>query len=388
MRHLWVGVGLGLAALGAALPAAADVVARFDSASGPTLATAAPGTSFTVNVGSLTADRLLLIYDDGVSATAAPAASAGTISIVGDPNGHKLRVLIANPSLTPNFGTNATNSNPTLRVFEGLRDFGGISFPTSAQTGDALRDASTVAVAVNGDITGDIRAGRIFRVQALGRPDPATGQLLGGSIGYLDATRDERVPIAATGPDSGPSLGQPAINVVTAARGIRGRIEAEKQPVYVTGPLGDAPDPLQSGSVGRVVVAPLNDFGLQGEVVASGFIGSVFSTGPIGRGSEEATIRAGAGINEVRTIDESSSTVLVRDVRATIESGVNYRGQYAAAPSATRLSLACWIDAGAHERTSGMLSLPPLMPGWSSMKVSSSKAMCGGASGAAAFSRR
>ncbi|MBY0263412.1 MAG: hypothetical protein K2Q20_13775 [Phycisphaerales bacterium] len=287
---------------------AQDIVVKVNGAVVQTISTDNP--DILVPLGHRTVDTLVQVYAD----EATPTRRVNSLTLSGSSAGAAIRVLVANRSVS------AFPLQADLLLSSGLRDLGGISFPPDPVTGDqSLRDASLLAVAVNGDITGDITAGRIFRVQASGRTE--NGVALGGRIWNTAPNVNREVNITATAPDAGPSLGQLAINVITAANGIRGRIEAAKQPGYI----GDVLDPAQYGSIGRVVVTPLNAEGLQADVLASGYIGSIFSTGPIGDGFTTPRIWAGERIEEIRAIDESGPVPAVLDVKADIQTGRNLR---------------------------------------------------------------
>ena len=132
-----------------------------------------PNAGGVINVGTLAEDKELHIYDSvGIN------DSLGPIVIQGSSVGGTLRVKIVNQS-----DTLAFSGLPTVFIQEGLRNFAGIRFEHPTDPSDtSLRDNSRVAVAVQGDITGDIEAGEIWRIDALQSADGAFGGTISGNI--------------------------------------------------------------------------------------------------------------------------------------------------------------------------------------------------------------
>lgn len=111
-----------------------------------------------ISVGTLSTDTVLHVFDSD----SALANDCPHLTIGGDPNGHSLMVQVVS-SLTNGTTTDNVflNQQPTVRLDAGVRNFGGVSFAS-----DALRDHAVVAVSVQGDITGNIDAAQVWRIEA------------------------------------------------------------------------------------------------------------------------------------------------------------------------------------------------------------------------------
>ena len=165
-----------------------------------------PGTSaIIVTVGTVTGLLTVTIYDvDTLSG--APTRNIPHVTISGSvgTGSPVLEVVLAD-------GDTAFPGAPNSVMFEGAIDFAGLSFSSTG-----LRDITRVAVAVAGDITGNIEAGAIRRIQAQGRG--SGGSYAGGKIAGN---------ITATAPDfSGVTGGFRAIGLIWAGDEISGTIAA------------------------------------------------------------------------------------------------------------------------------------------------------------------
>ncbi|MBX3408146.1 MAG: hypothetical protein KF869_15445, partial [Phycisphaeraceae bacterium] len=105
-------------------------------------------------------DEDSLTANGGVATSSIGAVSiSGTVGTSGTP---LIEVLVAGGS-----GFFIFPASPQDQMNTGCLDFAGLSFSSTA-----LRDISRVAVAAYGDITGNIEAGAIRRIQAQGRVRP------------------------------------------------------------------------------------------------------------------------------------------------------------------------------------------------------------------------
>lgn len=247
----------------------------------------ASGASIPVTINSaITGTVQVKIYDvnsldvnGGVpSNSIGPVTISGTVGTSGAP---LLEVLIAD-------GDTGFPITPTELMTVGAIDFGSLSFSSTA-----LRDIARVAVAVGGDITGNIDAGAIRRIQALGRivsgPTYTGGKITGN--------------ITATSPDFSTVAGGfgfssfRAMGVVWAGDEISGTITATSNDATFPGGLtwllvGNENNPSIDGLLGDVRI----DYGT---------IEKVHTAGPIGSVSLTPKIWAGRSIYEVRVLDAS-----------------------------------------------------------------------------------
>ncbi len=152
-------------------------------------------------------------------------------------------------------------NNDYIQSAVGAFDSDGISVAAfTTDEGDYdLRALTRVAVAVAGDITGDIEAGSIVRVQALGLTQP-NGSVIGGSI-----SGNIRSYFATFGTSGAEFNG---VGTVAAGNTISGDIEVFNEMTN-----------FPQGGIDRVVIGPaLTAGGLQGSVIAhSGTIGSIYT---------------------------------------------------------------------------------------------------------------
>ena len=155
------------------------------------------------------------VFDDAN----ADESIVGQLVIVGDTaNDGNLDLQVASSAVV-----NAFAAATDVPIAVGLRDFGGLTFSTTA-----LRNATRVSISIAGDVTGDITVGGIYRVDADTGPTGATG---GRILGNLTATTR----------DNGFVANIPAVGYVRAAKLLQGNLTA----------TGDAAD---VGSIGTIVV--------------------------------------------------------------------------------------------------------------------------------------
>lgn len=245
-----------------------------------------------------------------------PDDSVGSITINGTIGSGEVRLFIGS----------GVSDNPTATypadeqdlLLEGLRNLGTTNNPAIIFGSSDLAARSRVAIAVNGDVLGNITAGRITRVQALGRT--VSGTLLGGTIsGHISSTlRDE----ATTWQTPNAPL---AIGVITAAKSISGDITAQTPAEF------NATDPYSNtASIDSIIIGPFaadnaTGISLTGDISApAGKIQSILTAGPIQQHpsrTRRPRFTAGNGIWELATVP--TSTGLARDVDFAVDLTAN-----------------------------------------------------------------
>jgi hypothetical protein len=208
---------------------------------------------------------------------------------------------------------------PTLAGIGGLEVLPPLNEPANF----SLRRNTTASINVSGDITGDVVAGQLYRVDAL-----RTEAGVGGTIsGNLRAVRGDGTVLGLDG------LIAPAIGFVRAGWSITGDIIAEGESDGSGASLFTPNVRATWGSVGSVIVGPaLASPGIRGDILAEyGLINEVVTSGQIGSGrqaSERTKIRAGLRIGRIATRDLATSepnspqSVLDRDVFADVSPSV------------------------------------------------------------------
>jgi len=239
MKRAWSVMAAAIAAghgIGASECGAQTIEARLNG-SAVTVTTASNG-DIEIDVGSFPSSSVLHIFDSGTS-SGVPTLSAGLISIAGTPPSvqpGELRVLIASAGAS-------WPIDSTTPLDEGLINLGNLSTGGIQFGSTALRDTSIVAVAVSGNIAGDIDVGRVFRIQANG----VTGS--GGSItgGEISSNITAHAPDIDLNSNGVFSLGELSINFIAAGDLFSGSIIA-----------GDDSSPATDTgySIGRVSVGP------------------------------------------------------------------------------------------------------------------------------------
>ncbi len=289
------------------------------------------GETDVIAVGTLAGETLLEIFDDSGGVT---ASRVNRLVVRGAAvTGGSLKVQVAKAIAGDVFAF----LNPGRFFAVGLRNFGGIRFENPANANDtSLRDRAVVAVAVAGNITGDIDAAQVFRIDALAYED-AQEVLQGGRIFGNITARGLNNSVLANESDA-PEGQVPAIAYVRAGREISGTITATGTNAF------NAQSRANYANIARVIVGPTDSAaGLQGDVRAEkGAIGSVFSSGPIGAVATGTTaartpkIWAGDGIVEVLVVAEDQFGTLTfppRLLRADIRAD---RSAYALAGATFR----------------------------------------------------
>lgn len=271
-----------------------------------------PYTDVPINVGDVgLSGATLHVYDiNGTSANIGKIIIQGRIIEAGG----SVRVVVAYEELTSTSGPGfeAAFTNPVDPVDPGLRNLGGIDFvpPTLFPTDTSLRDNAAVSVNVVGDITGDVVAGTLFRIDA--RRDLVAG--FGGEItGDLRATRGDAQISGAN---------SPAIGFVRAGWKVEGDIVAQGEPSGFN--LYDA---ATWGSIGSVIVGPSESAtGLTGSILAeNGAIDEIRSSGPIGTSNTiRSQIKAGLRIGRIATRASGTDfdSLLEKNVYADVDASV------------------------------------------------------------------
>lgn len=265
----------------------ADVVAKVNGGS----PISAVSGVLTVNVGTVNGTTLIHVYDDDL-VSGLPDESVDSIEIVGIVGTNaKIHLLIAE-----NTQTTFPAPNDTLELLgEGILNLGDatsgglISFSDGTDPSDALRDITEVAISVLGNIHADIDVGRVYRIQAA-----STGTGKGLITGDVTANADDDLDLLPS--PANPSvreLGEYAINVITAARGIEGKVQSK------------------TGAIARVQVTGVTTgvVGIANDIISAKDIASVFSAGPISATGSPIKIYAAGNIEQIRTIDSSGDLV-------------------------------------------------------------------------------
>ncbi len=277
--------------------AAADVVAVLGSGTSPVLDSASDGDPLDIDLGTFAEDVVVRIFDEDTDGSTAPSLSVGQITVSGTPsNGARAYILVANSVVT------GWPSLANLAVAPGVVNLGtssgGLVFGSTA-----LRDASIVAIAATGDLTGAIDCGKVFRIQS------------GGTI----ASSITAYGLNDTG--SNPALGQFAVNVVTAADGITGDITAAGDGSF------DPADASTWASISRIIVGPqAGATGIRGNIKAEkGEIYTIFTTGPIGTETIVPEIWCADRLIEIRAVSELNETApLALTFNADIRAGRDF----------------------------------------------------------------
>jgi hypothetical protein len=235
------------------------------------------GTDFTIDLSNWTwqADNWVIhVFDCDSAAT--PTHHIGRITLAGNPtNVGNLAVLVAG-------ATASWTDLPVSSLDSGCIDFGGLGV---AETG--LRARTRASIAIAGDVTRvsgvngpdpDIHVNQIVRLQVEGRT--VNGDTLGGSI-------DGQVIADGSGTLFGSTSN--AIAQLRAWRAIRGTVRAADKNIFAVRITGD-----------HTAASPPE--GISGDILAdNGLIGTVYTTGPIGRTEgERLKITAGKGIRRIR----------------------------------------------------------------------------------------
>jgi hypothetical protein len=164
--------------------------------------TALPANNTIVLTDPVSTDTLIHIYDS----SGMDDSITGQLVIKGEGGGGLLKVQVASQGEGDVF---LFPQQPTREIVFGLRNFGGLRFEHPTDPNDtSLRDNSIVAVAVQGDITGDIEAGQVWRIDALQSQNGTFGGTISGNI------------------KSHQSPGGSGIRVVRAGRELSGNVEA------------------------------------------------------------------------------------------------------------------------------------------------------------------
>lgn len=211
--------------------------------------------------------------------------SVGAVTVRGQLNGGGLiQVYVADPTIDP-FA--AFPSRARDFVDPGARNFGGIQFlgPVNNPSNTSLRQAARVSINIVGDVTGDITAGQIHRVDVLRSGDNTFGGTISGNI--TATARD----YATTG-----TFASIAVNYVRAGWSISGDIKADPVGTY------NLNDTNTWGTVNVVTVGPSTSaLGIQGDIIAEeGEINRVYTTGNIGvSAAARSQFRAATAVREI-----------------------------------------------------------------------------------------
>ncbi len=293
-----------------------------------TVATTAPFTPIDIDLPVLSSSVDLHIFD---VLTNDVADSVGLVTVrASTDNDSSVRVLVSS-SLDSDFAS-AFQFPRDFRE-PGLRQFGGLRFLPTIGSLLPVVDRTSVSINVLGDITGDITAGQIFRVDAR--------RTLGGTEtgGRITGNITSNKPNGLFGFDGGQEIGY-AIGYVRAGWELTGNItaslnQAERDAFNLNNPQSMA-------SIGRVVVGPdENAPGIRGNIIGDyGRVDAVYSTGQIGTSSAPVLIRGGTrvGLVKARTeTDQSGNAPLDKDFFVTVDASARGVAESAVAGAALRL---------------------------------------------------
>lgn len=297
-----------------------QVVARFDGIDYP----ADTNGDINVTVGALATTKIIRVYDPSSSQTTLPTLSFRTLTISGTAStGARLEVLIASEDTTtfpPDFQVLSAMSEGVVNL--GVPDSSGNPTGGIVFTDASLRAASVLAIAVSGDIHGNIDAGTVFRIQALGVTDTGTGIVSGGTI---NSTIKAYAADTVNSLQFPPSMGNASINVIEAYREMKGSIQAVGGARQSSGLISDSASVLRVQVSGNVSQG--NALGLDADVlVPNGSIGSISCSGPIGT-TRRVNITAGEMLGQVRTasdVEPISGSTPSRTLNANITAGAGY----------------------------------------------------------------
>jgi hypothetical protein len=244
------------------------------------------GNGIDLHIFDLTSDGIDSVGMVTVFASAQPTSTA------------RLRVLVS--SQVDNNVDQAFTSWREPRE-QGFRNFGGLRFLPAPNSTLPIPSNTLVNVTVLGDITGDITAGNVFRVDARLSPQvPGGPPQFGGTIsGNITSNR----PNGVFGPFGNVFF---SIGYVRAQWELTGNIEATlastAQQAFV------ASVESTHASIDRVVVGPtLGALGLKGNIIADyGRVQEVFSSGPVGSPTDTVILRSGMRTGVVRVRQETS----------------------------------------------------------------------------------
>lgn len=247
----------------------------------------ASGSVISITLPSDTNDHFIRIYDN----SADKSGAIGRVELIGNGPGF-VDVIVARPDP---MGLPANDSFPNNAsfplVFNGAASFGthpDASGRTFIVTGPAdslgrtLEQRTRLAIAATSTISGAIRVGTVFRLQAFNAGIEATGTISANVTGTFQG-----------------------IQYVTAGGEISGAMLTET--------FGTV-----ASSISEVSVGPsANAVGITGDVINDG--GSILrvqSTGPIGSALRRSTIRARDGIGQIRTRNDST---IAKDMYVDVE---------------------------------------------------------------------
>ncbi len=253
-------------------------------------------------------DVLIHIYDSA-AINGVPVNSIGKVTLEGESNGvGRVRLLVAGASL-PSFPV-----DPSADIFfPGCVNFTGgvetIPPPATTPYQYSLLYWTEVAVAVTGEIAGEIRVGSVFRLQANNPASPTPSGTISANItADRSAFYDSSVDFA--------------IRTISDANAITGTIET-------IGPAFDDVTAHWPANIDRVVVGTSSlAQGIRGNIISQGNINHIFSTGDIGTPANPVTISAGDRISEIRTREQTQLDPSVgpsnKNIYANIKAGAQY----------------------------------------------------------------
>lgn len=292
-----------------------------------------------------TITRIHVFDVSGVDTSVGMVTIRGLVNLQMFPN-PQIRVAVAVRSLTDTGGPGFDTAFNNIRnvIDPGLRHLGGLQFfpPATNPTDTTFLDNSMVSVNIRGDLTGNVTAGMLYRIDALRADTDPNPQLhFGGTIsGNLRSTRGDGRVIGLDG------YFNPSIGYVRGQWQITGNITADGERDANGVPLFDVGMLSTWGSAGRIVVGPNpNAPGIRGDInCENGRIDDIFCTGQIGTGPQ-------AGQRSIITAGVRIGRITVRPEGTTDDADVLPRAVYADVQASAR-GVAAPTLLGFHERSS------------------------------------
>lgn len=172
---------------------------------------ASSGADLHVNLGVVSSDIVVRIFDTATGSGGAPIHSVGKITVNGSlaAGSELVTILVAHASVT------SLPTDITLPVSPGVVD-AGLATGGLAISDSGLRDNATLLLAASGTVRGPIEAGRVWRVQAFRDVGALSGGVIEADITSTSPDRD-------AGPTL-PDLSKQSIGVVAASVKYDGKI--------------------------------------------------------------------------------------------------------------------------------------------------------------------
>jgi hypothetical protein len=254
-------------------------------------------TSNLINVGTLSQDTTVRIYDQ----TDADESVLTPVVIRGASGGFVLRIVVVAGTSPDPFVPNPVD--PVEELPAGLASMAGIRIEGAGGPNDpdtSLRDRSVLALAIEGDLTGDVTVAQIWRLDVRANQN---GTLGGNVTGNITVRRgaEQSLPITTA---NFPLLAARDLRYLGVAKSMTGN-------VTVLGWEGVTAYDNQDGGIENIVMGTADGgAGWLGDIDTIGSIISLQSNKPIGGVGVAGRINISAdyGIGEIRTLAAGGPT--------------------------------------------------------------------------------